>query len=113
MQVSNADTSLLFFSHKQEEVFQWAQAIEDAIRYSSTAGNFPCMHICCLVSTFIRYFMTDNKIVVKNFAFLHCRNLQLAFGSLLNTNKAPPVHTGDTVENPLLKLGNLDKPPVS
>ena len=75
-------------------------------------GNFPCMHIC-LVSTFTHYFMTDNKVVVKNFTFLHCRNLQLAFGSLLNTNKAPPVHTGDTVENPLLKLGNLDKPPVS
>ena len=115
MQVSNADTSLLFFSHKQEEVFQWAQAIEDVIRYRPMAGNCTCIHICCLVSTFIRSFTTDSKIAacrIVSFLFLHCRNLQLAFGSLLNTNKAP-VHTGDTVENPLLKLGNLDKPPVS
>ena len=115
MQVSNADTSLLFFSHKQEEVFQWAQAIEDVIRYRPMAGNCTCIHICCLVSTSIRSFTTDSKIAacrIVCFLFLHCRNLQLAFGSLLNTNKVP-VHTGDTVENPLLKLGNLDKPPVS
>ena len=78
-------------------------------------GNCTCIHICCLVSTSIRSFTTNNKISacrIVSFLFLHCRNLQLAFGSLLNTNKAP-VHTGDTVENPLLKLGNLDKPPVS
>ena len=79
------------------------------------AGNCTCIHIRCLVSTSIRSFTTRSKIAacrIVSFIFLHCRNLQLAFGSLLNTNKAP-VHTGDTVENPLLKLGNLDKPPVS
>ena len=72
------------------------------------------MHAYLLSSEYIYklLYKTDSKIAVKNFVFLHCRNLQLAFGSLLNTNKAT-VHTGDTVENPLLKLGNLDKPPVS
>lgn len=31
LQVFNADTSLLFYSYSDEEVYQWAQAIEEAI----------------------------------------------------------------------------------
>jgi len=44
--------------------------------------------------------------------FLPCRNLQLAFGSLMNSNRAP-IHAGDTVENPLRNIAGLDNQPVS
>ena len=37
LQVSNEDTSLLFYTHSKDEVYQWAQTIEDAITSVSTA----------------------------------------------------------------------------
>ena len=100
-QVSNAETSVLFFSDKQEKVYQWAHAIEDAIGYVYGIDHHSCDTVC------VHECFTNPANIYLYFVSLllnHCRKLQVAFRSLMGP-KGPlhpsPLHSGDTVENPL------------